>query len=151
VSWNDASEFCKWVSQKSGFKFRLPTEAEWEFAARGGRFKSQFRFSGSDNLDRVGWYNENSGSGTHPVGKKSGNALAIFDLSGNVWEWCNDIYGPYSGEVQTNPAGAGTGNTRVIRGGGWFDPGYGCRIANRGPYAPGYKDFNTGFRLVADK
>ncbi len=151
VSWNDASEFCKWLSQKTGLKFRLPTEAEWEFASRGGRFKNQYRFSGSDNLNLVGWYNENSGHGTHSVGEKSGNSLGLFDLSGNVWEWCMDIYGPYGSEAQSNPSGATSGNSRVLRGGGWFDPGFGCRITNRGSYAPGYKDFNTGFRLVISK
>ncbi len=148
VSWNDARAYCEWLSRQTGEQYRLPTEAEWEFAARGGNDSKGYQYAGSDNLDEVGWYAENSGGKTHPVGQKKRNELGLYDMSGNVWEWCQDWYGDYPSSAQTNPTGPTTGSGRVDRGGSWyFVPQY-CRVANRFFVGPGYRNFNVGFRLA---
>jgi formylglycine-generating enzyme len=148
VSWNDIQEFIKTLNQKTGKKYRLPTEAEWEFAARGGSAGSPTRYSGSNNIDEVAWYDKNSGSKTNPVGRKKANELGLFDMSGNVWEWCSDWYGSYSSGSQTNPQGPSSGSGRVLRGGGWFSYAQYCRVSIRSYGAPGYRGNYRGFRLA---
>jgi formylglycine-generating enzyme required for sulfatase activity len=122
VSWQDANAYCKWLSKKTGFTYRLPTEAEWEFAARDGDSSNHFTFSGSDTINRVGWYKENSGDLIHAVGQKQSNALGIYDMTGNALEWCNDWYDDYQNSPQVNPMGPDTprkDSAKVLRGGAW--------------------------------
>ena len=148
VSWNDCQEFISKLNEITGMKFRLPTEAEWEFAARGGNKSKHYKYSGSNNLDDVAWYESNAKSKTHPVGTKQPNELGIYDMSGNVWEWCSDWYGSYCSEAQTNPKGAASGNYRVCRGGSWDDDAWYCRSTYRDGDSPGYGVINIGFRLA---
>jgi formylglycine-generating enzyme required for sulfatase activity len=148
VSWDDILDFLEKLNQKTGKIYRLPTEAEWEFAARGGNSSRGYKYSGSNNVSSVGWYDENSGSKTHSVGQKASNELGIYDMSGNVWEWCSDWYGDYSSGNQTNPKGPTSGYSRVIRGGGWDYIARDCRSANRGIFTPGSGGYYLGFRLV---
>ena len=123
VSWNDAKAFADWYSKIIGQKHRLPTEAEWEYAARGGILSKGFKFAGSNDLSEVAWNFENGNSNTHAVGQKNANELGLYDMSGNVWEWCKDRYNPeyYKISITANPAGAISGSDRVLRGGSWFD------------------------------
>ena len=148
VSWNDCQTFIQKLNRLTGANFRLPTEAEWEFAARGGRNSRGYQYSGSSNLGNVAWYDGNSSDTTHPVKTKSPNELGIYDMTGNVWEWCQDWFGNYSSSSQTNPTGPGTGSRRVYRGGSWSGSTRNCRSANRGDYAPGYRNSYLGLRLV---
>lgn len=148
VSWNDCQEFIKILNQKTGKKFRLLTEAEWEFAARGGNKSNHTQYSGSDNLDDVAWFDSNSGSKTHPVKNKKPNELGIYDMSGNVWEWCQDWYGNYKNGSQTNPVGPTSGSDRVSRGGSWDDDARNCRLSYRSNRSPGNTYSNRGFRLA---
>jgi len=139
VSWKDCEEFIKRLNKITGKHFRLPTEAEWEFAARGGNLSKGYQYSGSDNLDDVAWYGEKmSSGGTHKVATKGSNELGLYDMSGNVWEWCSDWDGPYSSIEQTNPTGPRSKRyrrpTRVVRGGSWNDNGVGCRVSHRSSY-----------------
>ena len=117
VSWDDCQTFIRKLNALTGKNFRLPTEAEWEFAARGGNNSRGYKYAGSNNIETVAWYDGNSGNKTHVVGTKSPNELGLYDMSGNVWEWCQDRYGSYSGASQTNPTGASSGSNRVLRGG----------------------------------
>ena len=139
VTWNDCQSFINKLNRMTGKQFRLPTEAEWEFAARGGNKSQVYKYSGSNTVGEVAWYWDNipsqtsrtPGYGTQPVGTKKANELGLYDMSGNVWEWCQDRYGNYSGTAQTNPTGPDTGSWRVRRGGSW---GYGakdCRVSSR--------------------
>jgi formylglycine-generating enzyme required for sulfatase activity len=148
VSWNDAVAYCEWLSEKTGKKYRLPTEAEWEYAVRGGQKSKHYKYAGGDELSELAWYNENSGSKTHPVGGKKANELGLYDMSGNVWEWCQDWYGDYSSASQTNPTGASTGTRRVLRGGSWGYPDWNCRVSYRYFNSPTYRNINLGFRLA---
>ena len=151
VSWNDAVAFCKWLSDKTGKKYRLPTEAQWEFAARGGALigsATATKYAGSNNIDEVAWYTSNSGSKTKAVGTKKPNELGIYDMSGNVWEWCSDWYGDYSSSSKTNPTGPATGSYRVLRGGSWGDNARNCRVSCRSSYSPGIRINGYGFRVV---
>ena len=151
VSWNDAKAYCEWLSRKTGQSFRLPTEAEWEYAARGGNKSRGYKYSGSNSINDVAWYTSNSGSKTHQVGTKSPNELGIYDMSGNVWEWCQDWYGNYSSGSQTNPTGPSSGSTRVRRGGSWCNFAEYCRVSYRISYSPDYRDDILGLRLASGK
>ena len=148
VSWNDAVEFCNWLKRKTGSSFRLPTEAEWEYAARGGANSRGYKYSGSNSIDDVAWYYDNAGGKTYAVGTKSPNELGIYDMTGNVWEWCEDWYGDYSGGRQTNPKGPSSGSLRVLRGGSWCYLAGGCRVSSRHSDYPGYRCNYYGFRLA---
>ncbi len=130
--------------------YRLPTEAEWEYAARGGTQSHSYTYSGSNNVDSVAWYYSNSGSTTHQVSTRTANELGISDMSGNVWEWCWDWYGAYSSTAQTNPTGASSGSGRLLRGGSWSNDNYDCRVSIRGYYDPGSNIIIIGFRVVED-
>ena len=144
VSWNDCQEFINKLNQLTGINFRLPTEAEWEYAARGGNKSQGYKYAGSNTIDEVAWYDDNA---THPVGTKSPNELGIYDMSGNVWEWCSDWYAIYTSVSQTNPTGPSTGSYRVLRGGGWGSYAQDCRVSNRFDY-PVYISIYGGFRLA---
>lgn len=148
VSWEEAKEFCRRLSQQTGKTYRLPTEAEWEYAARGGNKTQNNKYAGGFSLDYVGWYDGNSGSKTHAVGTKDANELGIYDMSGNVWEWCEDWYGDYRSYDTDNPKGPSSGSRRVLRGGSWNGYASCCRVSNRGSYSPGSRCNNYGFRVV---
>jgi formylglycine-generating enzyme required for sulfatase activity len=148
VSWEDIQQFLTKLNAKTGKTYRLPTEAEWEYAARGGASSRGYAYSGSNNLDEVAWYYYNSGNKTHPVGQKKANELGLYDMSGNVWEWCADWKGAYSSGAQTNPKGPSTGAFRVLRGGGWNAGAEACRSASRNSYYPVSRADLIGFRLV---
>jgi formylglycine-generating enzyme required for sulfatase activity len=148
VSWDDIQIFLRKLNSQTGKNYRLPTEAEWEYAARGGNQSAGYKYAGSNTIGDVAWYDGNEGSKTHPVGGKRPNELGLYDMSGNVWEWCQDWYGGYSTASQTNPNGAGTGSNRVFRGGGWYYPARLCRVSYRGYYTPAGRGSNLGFRLA---
>ena len=156
VSWNDVQDFISKLNRMTGKSYRLPTEAEWEYAARGGNKSRGYKYSGSDNIGSVAWYSDNSGNTTntsnitHPVGSKSPNELGIYDMSGNVYEWCQDWYssGYYSNSPQSNPKGPTSGSHRVIRGGGWNGNARSCRVSYRSYISPDNRYDNLGFRLA---
>ena len=145
VSWNDCQTFLKKLNKLTNQKFRLPTEAEWEYAARGGQKSQECKYSGSDKAADVAWY---ATGRSHPVKTKQPNELGIYDMSGNVWEWCNDWFGNYSNTLQTNPAGPDMGQRRVNRGGSWSKTVRECRTSHRGYNPPGYAYADLGFRLA---
>ena len=147
VSWNDCQEFITKLNELTGKNFRLPTEAEWEYAARGGNNSKGYKYSGSNTIGNVAWFWYNSGEATHNVKTKSPNELGIYDMSGNVIEWCEDWYGNYSSGSQTNPAGPSTGSNRVNRGGGWTSTAGICRVSRRNFSNPGSRYYNLGLRL----
>jgi formylglycine-generating enzyme required for sulfatase activity len=144
VSWHDANTYAKKVGK------RFPTEAEWEYAARGGNKSKGYTYSGSNDLDAVGWYDNNSGSKTHPVAQKQPNELGLYDMTGNVWEWCLDQHDKdyYHSSPKNDPQGPNSGARRVLRGGGWGSGGSRCRVAYRGGGNPGSGSLYYGFRLV---
>ncbi len=148
VSWNDCQEFISRLNSLTGRTFRLPTEAEWEYAARGGNKSRHYKYSGSNNIDDVAWYGHYGAYYTYPVGTKSPNELGIYDMSGNVWEWCSDWYGSYSSGAQTNPQGPASGSRRVSRGGSWGFDARNCRVSFRGSDDPSYGDYYNGLRLA---
>ena len=148
VSWSDCQEFVSRLNSLTGRTFRLPTEAEWEYAARGGNKSLHYKYSGSGNIDDVAWYRDNSGSKTHAVGTKTANELGIYDMSGNVSELCSDWWGGYSAGAQTNPQGPSSGSRRVLRGGGWYSVARGCRVSARYSFDPDHSDYSSGLRLV---
>jgi len=173
VTWIEAASFCNRLSQKEGLKvaydkdgnlldrngkvtkditqvegYRLPTEAEWEYAARGGSGSKGFKYAGSNTLNEVGWFSDNSGYKTQPVGQKKANELGLYDMSGNVWEWCHDRYGDYISSLQMNPTGHISNGVYVLRGGGWGSSSLFCRLAFRNSYQPSYRANNLGFRVA---
>ena len=149
VSWNDIQQFLRKLNAKTGKTYRLPTEAEWGYAARGGAKSRGYKYAGSNNIDEVAWYGySKSGKKTHPVGQKKPNELGIYDMSGNVWEWCSDWKGSYSSSSQTNPTGASSGSRRVHRGGSWVNIASYSRVVNRSSSMPDGRDSYLGFRLV---
>jgi formylglycine-generating enzyme required for sulfatase activity len=167
VSWFDAVRFCNALSAKLGLAaaytigegeapavtcdfsasgFRLPTEAEWEYAARSGG--DAFVYAGSDDCEEVGWYDDNSDGQAQPVGGKAATRWGLYDLTGNVWEWCWDRSGDYPSETSTDPLGEDYGPDRVYRGGSWYDDAYSARAAYRFGHRPGYRDDLLGLRLA---
>ena len=148
VSWDDCQEFIGKLNSMTGRKFRLPTEAEWEYAARGGKKSRSCQYSGSSNIADVAWYKDNSGNKTHPVGTKQANELGFYDMTGNVWEWCQDWYYSYVSSSQTNPRGAVSGSCRVYRGGSWYYNARCCRSSYRYCAAPDCRYYYLGLRLV---
>ncbi len=151
VSWNDALAYCKWLSEQTKKSFRLLSEAEWEFAARGGTQNKNTKYSGSNNIDEIAWYITSSADkGTFPVGTKKPNQLGIHDLSGNVYEWCGDWYDSeyYLNSPTDNPKGVPSGISRVVRGGSWHDAAEKNRLASRFNGSPAYCGYNIGFRVA---
>ena len=148
VSWYDCQTFIKRLNSYTGRNFRLPTEAEWEFAARGGNYSRHYKYSGSNHIDDVAWYIDNSNKRPHPVGTKQANELGLYDMSGNVGEWCSDWDGSYSSYSQTNPTGPNSGSSRVNRGGFWRYNARYCRTPERSSNAPDYCVNFIGLRLV---
>ena len=147
VSWDDCQKFIRKLNALTGQNFRLPTEAEWEFACRGGNNSCGYKYSGSNYIDNVAWYDGNSGNKTRPVATKLPNELGIYDMTGNVWEWCSDWKGDYSSGAQTNPKGPYDGSGRVIRGGSWcFSAGF-CRSSSRYYFSPDLRFNGHGLRL----
>jgi len=151
VSWTDALEYTKWLSSVTGKAFRLPTEAEWEFAARGGMSSNGYTFAGSNDINQVAWSLDNKSNQTFPVGKKQPNELGIYDMTGNVWEWCNDWYDAdyYAKSPSTNPQGSKSGLFKVIRGGSWGGLSNFNRVTFRYRYFPGNRGKFNGFRIAA--
>ena len=147
VSWNDCQTFISKLNSLTGKNFRLPTEAEWEFAARGGIKSKGYKYSGSNTLADVAWYEDNSGETTHDVGTKNPNELGLYDMSGNVEELCNDWYGNYSSSPSNNPTGPSSGTHRVFRGGSWCFEARVCRSSCRYVSTPDYRYFSLGLRL----
>ena len=148
VSWEDCQTFIRKLNAITGKNFRLPTEAEWEFAARGGNKSRGFKYSGSNTIDDVAWYDDNSADKTHPVATKAPNELGIYDMTGNVWEWCSDRYGSYSSSSQYNPTGPNSGSDRVYRGGCWDYGAWSCRVSNRINRDPTDPSSFLGLRLA---
>jgi TonB family protein len=142
VNWNYVQEYISKLNIQTGKNYRLPTEAEWEYAAKGGKHSKGYAYSGSNDINDVAWYDGNSDRKTHEVGKKLANEIGIFDMSGNVWEWCSDWYS------ETKPMGASSGPYRVLRGGSWNGYANFCRAACRNGSNPDSWDYNCGFRLV---
>lgn len=152
VSWDDCQEFIKKLNRLTGLNFRLPTEAEWEYAARGGNKSKDekcYKYSGSNDINEVAWCAETIGhKGTKQVATKAPNEIGLYDMSGNVWEWCSDRYGSYSRGPQTNPKGVSLGSGRVSRGGAWNRKERYCRVSYRYVITPSYSDYYLGLRLA---
>ena len=150
VSWYGARAYCTWLSKKIGKEVRLPTEAEWEYAARGGKKSRGYTYSGSNTVGEVAWYGNNSRLEVHKVGGKSPNELGLYDMSGNVWEWCSDWYDEdyYSSSPSRNPKGPSLGDYKVLRGGSWRGLASDCRVANRNSDYPDYRVSSRGFRVA---
>ncbi|MCE7926108.1 MAG: hypothetical protein DYG98_23935 [Haliscomenobacteraceae bacterium CHB4] len=172
VSWNDATQYCNWLSELAGLQkvydhqgdttyvdltakgYRLPTEAEWEYAAAEGTAVRRKKYAGSGSFGALAWYSGNAGGHPHSVAGKRPNATGIFDLSGNVWEWCHDWYDKnyYSKSRNTqDPSGPASGETRVLRGGSWNNSGKHLRITNRSSRYPDFRDSSVGFRVARRK
>ena len=169
VSWDDCQEFIEKLNSLTGKQFRLPTEAEWEYAARGGKYSRGYMYSGSNNADEVAWHLRNSGDKylswewnhdnsyesiiennckTHPVKTKKANELGLYDMSGNVEEWCNDRYGNYQSNSQTNPTGPSRCDARVSRGGSWGYYDVYVRVSSRNYHTPDSRFDDSGLRLA---
>ena len=148
VNFDDAVAYCNWLSAKTGKIYRLPTESQWEYAARGGNKSYGYTFSGSDDLEIVGWYESNSGRQTQPVGGKNPNELGLYDMSGNVLEWCRDWFGEYNVGPQTDPQGSLSGEFRILRGGCWYNTPVECRLTYRSFNGPASRFNDAGFRVI---
>ena len=149
VNWYNVMEFIEKLNQKTGLSYRLPTEAEWEYAAKGGALSKGYKYSGSNSIDSVAWKDGNSGGTVHPVGRKKPNELGIHDMTGNVFEWCSDWYSPtwYQFSEKENPRGPYEGTFRVMRGGSWFHDNTGLRVTARESGNPAFRYGYVGFRL----
>ena len=150
VSDHDAEAYCDWLNHKTGKKYRLPTEAEWEYAARGGNKSRNYKYAGSQSVDISGWYYENSGKKIQFVAQKIPNELGLYDMTGNVWEMCQDYLGDYKAGKQINPKGPRTGEKKVMKGGSFFTVSQHCKINSRGEYYSNRYDGegHVGFRVV---
>jgi len=150
VNYNDCVAYCNWLGETCGGDWRLPTEAEWEYAARGGNKSSGYTYSGGNDLLQVGWNADNAGGQTQSAGRKKPNELGLYDMSGNVWEWCMDWYSDsyYAASPASNPRGPTSGSRRVLRGGSWDYSAAGCRVADRDNYDPSRRNSRFGFRVV---
>ena len=151
VSWDDCQVFIQKLNQLTGKQFRLPTEAEWEYAARGGRKSRGYKYAGGNNIDSVAWCDGNSGNETHPVATKQANELGIYDMSGNVLEWCSDWCGDYTSSSQSDPQGSSSGSFRVIRGGCYYNFARNCRVSYRISNTLDYRSGYLGLRLSCDR
>lgn len=152
VSWDDCQTFISKLNSLTGKSYRLPTEAEWEYAARGGVNSCSYKYSGGHIIDKVSWSNNKYLKYTVEVGKCVPNELGLYDMTGNVWEWCNDWYGNYSSDAQTNPTGPNYGSKRVCRGGGWATSEDRCRVTYRSySLEPQTHDIEVGLRLVRNE
>jgi formylglycine-generating enzyme required for sulfatase activity len=151
VNWNDASFYCEWLTEKTGTTYKLPTEAQWEFAARGGNSSKGYKYSGGNSILFVGWFTGSSGGKTHAVASKKANELGLYDMSGNIWEWCLDWYdaGYYANSPSKNPKNTARGEYKVLRGGSWYVSASGCRVAYRSYYEPDNRSYFSGFRVVS--
>ena len=150
ITWKDCLEFIEKLNRLTNKHFRLPTEAEWEYAARGGHKSKGYKFAGGNILEEVAWADENSESVTHPVAQKNANELGLYDMSGNVWEWCRDWKGPFPAESQVDPQGPSSGTGRIFRGGSWNSSAWNCRISYRNRNSETYRSSYLGMRLAMD-
>lgn len=149
VTYFDAMAYCAWLSEKTGEKFSLPTEAQWEYAARGGQKSKGYKYAGSNDINEVAWYDETTNEkGIRSVGKLQPNELDIYDMSGNAWEWCLDFWGKYPNNSLKDPQGPTKGNYRVIRGGSWYYVEDMARITSRDGPQPKFTNYNYGFRVA---
>jgi formylglycine-generating enzyme required for sulfatase activity len=159
INYNECIAFCEKLNQllskhlPEGYKFSLPSEAQWEYAARGGKKSKGYIYSGSDNIGKVAWYEDNSKDEVREVSTKKKNELGIYDMSGNVWEWCKDWFDGeyYDYSISTNPTGPVYGYQRALRGGSWRSIPQGCRVSCRYKYSPNERASNCGFRLALTK
>jgi sulfatase modifying factor 1 len=150
VSWEDSQLFILKLNSLTGKRYRLPTEAEWEYAARGGKKSLGYKYSGSNKIGEVAWYANNSENRIHAVKGKKANELGLYDMSGNVWEWCSDWSGGYTSNNETNPTGPSEGSySRVYRGGGWINVSQGCRVSRRYRDTPDLRRINLGLRIAS--
>ena len=150
ITWDEAQTFVERLSEMTGLRFRLPTEAEWEYAARGGQRSKGYTYAGSHEIDKVGWYAGHSGNKLHAVGVKLPNELGIFDMTGNAWEWCQDWYGAYSAGAQSNPQGPDSGSSRVLRSGSYTTTSERCAAKYRQSRQADYPDVHIGLRIVLE-
>ncbi len=151
LTWYGAATYCQWLNEQTGNRYRLPSESEWEYATKGGNNKNNFRYSGSNHLDEVGWYGVNSHRQTKPVGLKYPNALGLFDMSGNVHEWCADHWHSHYNRAPTDGLAwveGGNWKRRVLRGGSWLSGDFGCRVSFRSRDYANARDNYIGFRVI---
>lgn len=150
VSWDNAQEFIGKLNALTGGKYRLPTEAEWEYAARGGNKSAGYIYPGGNDINSLAWYEKNSNGRTHPVGLKKPNELGLYDMAGNVMEWCQDWFNAYGSDLAIHPAGPETGRYRVLRGSSWIGSAANCRVSDRDSNVSDCHTDNLGFRLASD-